>query len=91
MGMYFCSAITCELDFSIKRIHKLVSKNTIIFIRHLNSIILDNTLYKTVGYNMDSIQQFARLVVNPTTIYSDGSLFICTTADQASDLMTALA
>ena len=47
-------------------------------------------LYKRVGYNMDIMRQSARLVVNPSTVYSYGFLFNCTTVGQASDSMTTL-
>ena len=46
--------------------------------------------YIRVGYNLDIMRQSACLVLNPTTVYSYGFLFNCTTVGQASDSMTAL-
>ena len=46
--------------------------------------------YRRVGYNLDIMRQSACLVLNPTTVYSYGFLFNCTTVGQASDSMTAL-
>ena len=46
--------------------------------------------YIRVGYNLNSIQQSACLILNPITVYSYGFLFNCTTVSQASDSMTAL-
>ena len=42
------------------------------------------------GYNLDTMQQSACLVLNPITIYSYGFLFNCMTVGQASDSMMAL-
>ena len=39
---------------------------------------------------MDIMRQFACLIVNLITVYSFGFLFNCTTANQASNSMTAL-
>ena len=47
--------------------------------------------YIKVGYNLDVMRQSACLVADPITVYSYGFLFYCTTVDQASDSMTALA
>ena len=46
--------------------------------------------YIRVGYNLDIMQQFACLVLNPITVYSYGFLFYCTTVGQALDSMMAL-
>ena len=46
--------------------------------------------YIRVGYNLDIMQHFACLVLNPITVYSYGYLFNCTTVGQAKDSMTAL-
>ena len=46
--------------------------------------------YIRVGYNLDIMRQSACQVLNPTTVYSYGFLFNCTTVGQASDSMTAL-
>ena len=46
--------------------------------------------YVRVEYNLDIMRQSACLVLNPTTVYSYGYLFNCTTEGQASDSMTAL-
>ena len=41
------------------------------------------------GYNLDVMRQSACLVLNPSTVYSNGFLFNCTTVGQASVSMTA--
>ena len=46
--------------------------------------------YIRVGYNLDTMQQSACLVLNPIMVYSYGFLFNRTTVGQASDSMTAL-
>ena len=46
--------------------------------------------YIHIGYNLDVMRLSACLVFNPTTVYSYGFLFNCTTVGQASDFMTAL-
>ena len=46
--------------------------------------------YIKVGYNLDVMRQSACLVLNPTTVYSYGFLFNCTTVGQDSDSMIAL-
>ena len=45
--------------------------------------------YKRIGYSLDIMRQTACLVINPIIADSYASLFTCTTADRASDLMTA--
>ena len=45
--------------------------------------------YIRVGY-LDIMRQSACLILNPITVNSYGFLFNCTTADQASNSMTAL-
>ena len=46
--------------------------------------------YTRVGYNLEIMRQSACLVLNPTTVYSYGFLFNCTTVGQASESMMAL-
>ena len=46
--------------------------------------------YIKVGYNLVVMQMSACLILNPTTVYGYGFLFICTTVGQASDSMMAL-
>ena len=45
--------------------------------------------YKRIGYSLDIMRQTACLVVNPIIVDGYVSLFNCTTAVRASDLMTA--
>ena len=45
--------------------------------------------YKRIGYSLDIMRQTACLVVNPIIVDGYASLFNCTTAVRASDLMTA--
>ena len=45
--------------------------------------------YKWIGYSLDIMRQTACLVVNPVIVDGYASLFNCTTADRASDSMTA--
>ena len=46
--------------------------------------------YKRIGYSLNIMRQTACLVVNPIIADGYASLFNCTTAVRASDLMTAL-
>ena len=43
--------------------------------------------YIKVGYNLDVMRQSACLVLNPTTVYSYGFLFNCTTVGQDLDTL----
>ena len=43
--------------------------------------------YKSIGYNLNVMQQSACLVINPITVYCYPALFNGTTVDQASDSM----
>ena len=43
--------------------------------------------YIKVGYKLDVMRQSACLVLIPSTVYSYGFLFNCTTVGQASDSM----
>ena len=45
--------------------------------------------YKSVGYNMDIVQQTACLVVKPITVYGYGFLLNYTKVSQALDSMIA--
>ena len=45
--------------------------------------------YKRIGYNPYVMRQTACLDINPNSVDSYASLFNCTTAGRASDLMTA--
>ena len=45
--------------------------------------------YKRTGYILDFMRHTACLVVNPIIVDGYASLFNCTTAVRASDLMTA--
>ena len=45
--------------------------------------------YKRIGYSLDIMLQTAFLVTNPIIVDSYASLFNCTTAVQALDLMMA--
>ena len=45
--------------------------------------------YKRIGYSPDNMRQTACLVINLNIVDGDISLFNCTTAIRASDLMTA--
>ena len=46
--------------------------------------------YKRIGYNLNIMQQFACLVINPITIDSFAALFNFTSVDRASDSRMAL-
>ena len=72
----------CDLVCKFKRI---VGKPN--FSDQLKNIV---KRYIRVGYNLDIMQQTARLVLNPITVYSYGFISNCTTVGQASDNMTAL-
>ena len=47
--------------------------------------------YKRIGYNLNVMQQYACLVINPITVYtcSYAALINCTPVDRASDSMMA--
>ena len=45
--------------------------------------------YKRIGYSLNIMRQTACLAVNPIIVDDYASLFNCTTAVRASDLMTA--
>ena len=45
--------------------------------------------YKTIGYNINVLQQTACLVVNPTTVGKFAFIFNCTPVGRTSDFMTA--
>ena len=45
--------------------------------------------YKRISYNLNVMQQFACLVINPITIDGYAALFNCTPVDRASDFMMA--
>ena len=45
--------------------------------------------YKRTGYNIHVMRQSACLVVNPVTVNNFATLFNCTAAGRASDLMKA--
>ena len=44
--------------------------------------------YKSIGYNINVLQQTACLVVKPITVDNFAFLFYCTTAGRTSDSMT---
>ena len=43
--------------------------------------------YKRIGYNISTMRQSAWLVINPITVNSFASLFICTRVGRATDSM----
>ena len=45
--------------------------------------------YKSIGYNLNVIQQSACLVINPIKVDGYAALFNCTPVDRASDFMMA--
>ena len=45
--------------------------------------------YKSIGYNLNVMRQFACLVINPITVDSFAALFNCTPVDRAPDSMMA--
>ena len=45
--------------------------------------------YKRIGYNLNVMQQYACLVINPITVDDYATLFNCTPVDRASDSMMA--
>ena len=45
--------------------------------------------YKSIGYNLNVMRQFARLAINTITVDGFAALFNCTPVDRASDSMMA--
>ena len=66
------------------RFRKIVGKSN--FSEQFRKLI---NRYKRIGYSLDIMRQTACLVVNPIIVDDYASLFNCTTAVRASDLMTA--
>ena len=66
------------------RIIKIVGKSN--FSEQFRQLI---NRYKRIAYNPYVMRQTACLVINPTSVDSYASLLSCTTADRASDSMTA--
>ena len=58
--------------------------------RHMNFLIsLEKNRYKRTPYNMNIMRQPACLVINPVTVNNFATLFNCTPAGRASDLIKA--
>ena len=68
----------------VYRFRKIVGKSN--FSEQFRKLI---NRYKRIGYSLDIMWQNACLVYNPIIIDGSASLFNCTTADRASDSMTA--
>ena len=68
----------------VYRIRKIVGKSN--FSEQFRKLIY---LYKRIGYNPYVMRQTACLVINPTSVDSNASLFNCTTAGRASASVTA--
>ena len=68
----------------VYRFRKIVGKSN--FSEQFRKLI---NRYKRIGYSLDIIRQTACLVVNPIIVDGYASLFKCTVAARASDLMTA--
>ena len=69
----------------VYKLKKIVGSNN--FSVQIIKIILH---YKTIGYNMNVLQQTACLVVNPITVGNFAFLFNCTPVGWTSDSMTVL-
>ena len=48
-----------------------------------------NNTFQRIVYNLNAMQQFERLVINPITVDNFSALFNCMPVDQASDSLMA--
>ena len=68
----------------VYRFRKIVGKSK--FLEQFRKLI---NRYKRIGYSLDIMRQTACVVVNPIIVDGYASLFNCTTANRASDSITA--